>query len=43
VCSLDHEDIGEAMQQYAQYQKAVKIPADGILGVSQQNSGPCGI
>ena len=37
------EDQSAAMLTYASYQKAVKIPEDGIFGDSQQNSGPCGI
>ena len=40
---LDLDDMDGAMQQYAQYQKAAKIPGNGISGSSQQNGGPCGI
>lgn len=40
---LELEDQASAMLQYARYQKAVKIPEDGIFGVGQQNGGPCGI
>ena len=40
---LGLEDQGSAMLKYARYQKAVKIPENGIFGVSQQNGGPCGI
>ena len=40
---IDQEDMAHAMDLLAQYQKAVKCPEKGVLGVSQQNSGPCGI
>lgn len=38
---LDHEDIGEAMQQYAQYQKAVVFPkVENIELEPEVESGP---
>ena len=40
---LTTEDLARSMERYGEYQKAVKIPEKGILGTSQQNSGPCGI
>lgn len=40
---LKAQDTTNALERLAQYQKAVKIPENGIFGISQQNSGPCGI
>ena len=40
---LKAQDTTNALERLAQYQKAVKIPENGIFGTSQQNSGPCGI
>ncbi|MGD9963622.1 MAG: site-specific integrase, partial [Thermoplasmata archaeon] len=40
---LDLEDQSATMLKYAQYQKAAIIPESGIVGVSQENGGPCGI
>jgi len=40
---LDIQDMSETMARLATYQKTVKIPGTGILGVSQQKDGPCGI
>jgi len=40
---LDHEEMASAMNQYAQYQKAVVFPKVETIEVSQQKSGPCGI
>lgn len=40
---LDLEDQGALMEKYANYQKAARIPENGISGMSQQKDGPCGI
>ncbi len=40
---LDLEDMSQTMSRLAAYQKAVKIPENGISGDSQQKDGPCGI
>jgi len=40
---LKAQDTTNALERLARYQKAVKIPENGIFGTSQQNSGPCGI
>jgi len=40
---LDHEEMASAMNQYAQYQRAVVFPKVETIEVSQQKSGPCGI
>jgi len=40
---LKARDTTEALKRLAQYQKAVKIPENGIFDSSQQSSGPCGI
>lgn len=40
---LDIQDMSQTMNRLAAYQKAVKIPENGILGDSQQKNGPCGI
>lgn len=40
---LDLEDQRASMLKYARYQKVANIPESGIIGVSQENGGPCGI
>ncbi len=40
---LNSQDMAHTMELYAKYQKAVKIPGNGISASSQQNGGPCGI
>lgn len=40
---LRADDVARAMEVYGQYQKAVRIPENGISATSQQDGGPCGI
>lgn len=40
---IDQADMARGMNLLAEYQKSVKCPKKGILGISQISGGPCGI